>query len=385
MDRWMVTESARDAAEEPVRARFESIGLRLPETRLSTDELLSRTRHRTHIQLERLTGIHERRVAVDGDDSLTLAVGAARDCLAHSRYGPGDLDVVISCSISKYRGRFDQQLEPPLSMYIKDAIGAPQALSFDVSNACAGMLTGVFLLNDLIRRGEIRRGMVVSGECISQLGKNASKQVRNVLSRQLASLTLGDAGAAAIVDAAPAGHAGIDVAAFTTLSEHSRLCLAYPSHVGPGATMYTRSRAIHKVAIEDGLPLVEEALREVGVGLADVDWFIPHQTSARAIDKGVREFGRLFGAAPRHTVVNVEEYGNTSSTTHFVALYRYLQEGRFRPGERVLLMALASGLEIGLVYFPMDELVSSYGRSDPSSRSGHTEPLATQSRGAPAG
>ena len=384
MDRWMVTQSTRDSGNEPLRARFESIGLRLPESRLSTDDLLARTRHRTHIQLERLTGIHERRVAVDGDDSLTLAVGAARDCLAHSRYDAGDLDMVISCSISKYRGRFDQQLEPPLSMYVKNAIGAPQAMSFDVSNACAGMLTGVFLLNDLIRRGEIRRGMVVSGECISQLGTNASKQVRNVLSRQLASLTLGDAGAATIVEAAPPGHPGIEVAAFTTLSKHSRLCLAYPSHIGPGATMYTRSRAIHKVAIEDGLPLVEEALREVGVALGDVDWFIPHQTSARAIRKGVQEFERLFGAAPRHTVVNVEEYGNTSSTTHFVALYRYLQEGRFHPGDRVLLMALASGLEIGLVYFPMDELVSSYGRSDPSSRSGDTEPLATQSRGAPA-
>jgi 3-oxoacyl-[acyl-carrier-protein] synthase-3 len=275
--------------------------------------------------------------------------------------------MVISCSISKYRGRFNQQLEPPLSMYVKNAIGAPHALSFDVSNACAGMLTGVFLLNDFIRRGEIRRGMVVSGECISQLGSNASKQVRNVLSRQLASLTLGDAGAA-----------------FTTLSEHSRLCLAYPSHVGPGATMYTRSRAIHKVAIEDGLPLVEEALREAGVELADVDWFIPHQTSARAIRKGVQQFERLFGAAARHTVVNVEEYGNTSSTTHFVALYRYLQERRFRPGDRVLLMALASGLEIGLVYFPMDELVSSYGSSDPGSSGGDALHLAGQSRGAPA-
>ncbi|MGB8650613.1 MAG: 3-oxoacyl-[acyl-carrier-protein] synthase III C-terminal domain-containing protein [Mycobacteriales bacterium] len=381
-DRWMVTESAHDgdgSATLP-QARFESIGLQLPETRLSTTDLLSRTRHRTGIQLERLTGIHERRVTVDGEDSLTLAVGAARDCLARSRHGPGDLDMVISCSISKYRGRFEQQLDPPLSLYVKNAIGAPQAMSFDVSNACAGMLTGVFILNDFIRRGEIRRGMVVSGECISQLGTNASQQVRNVLSRQLASLTLGDAGAAAIVERAPEGRPGIDVAAFTTLSQHSRLCLAYPSRVGPAASMYTRSRAIHKAAIAEGLPLVEEALREVGIELGDIDFFIPHQTSARAIRKGVEEFGRMFGTAPKHTVVNVEEYGNTSSTTHFVALYRYLQEGRFRPGDKVLLMALASGLEIGLVFFTMDELVNGYGSSHPGSSNGASEPLAADAR-----
>jgi 3-oxoacyl-[acyl-carrier-protein] synthase-3 len=366
------------------RARFESIGVRLPDARLSTYDLLHRTRHRTGIQLERLTGIHERRVAQDGEDSLTLAVGAARDCLARSRYTGADLDMVLSCSISKYRGRFDQQLEPTLSLYVKTAIGAADAVSFDVSNACAGMLTGVFILNDYIRRGEIRRGMVVSGECISQLGANAGKQVRSILSRQLASLTLGDAGAAVIVEEAPAGAPGIDVAAFTTLSEHSRLCLAYPSRVGPGASMYTRSRTIHKVAIAEGLPLVEGALSDVGIDLSEVDWFIPHQTSARAIRKGVEEFRRAFGVAPRQTVVNVEELGNTSSTTHFVALHRYLQEGRFVPGERVVLMALASGLEIGLVSFTMDELVNRYGSSDPGSHDRAAGPVAADARRAPA-
>ena len=47
-------------------------------------------------------------------------------------------------------------------------------------------------------------------------------------------------------------------------------------------------------------------------------------------------------------VINVEDFGNTSSTTHFVALHRYLTEGRFQRGDKVLLLALASGLEIGM-------------------------------------
>jgi 3-oxoacyl-[acyl-carrier-protein] synthase-3 len=219
------------------------------------------------------------------------------------------------------------------------------------------MLTGVFVLNDYIRRGEIERGMVVSGESISQLGQNAARQVHSILSRQLASLTLGDAGAAVIVERAPEGAPGISVAAFTTLSKHSRLCLAYPSQVGPGASMYTKARTIHRVAIDDGPTLVKEALDDAGLRFDDVDWFIPHQTSARAIRTGLKEIQTRFGMAPKHTVSNVEEYGNTSSTTHFVALHRYLQDGRFARGERVLLLALASGLEIGVIVFEMDGLV----------------------------
>jgi len=353
-DRWMTTEPATSVAT----ARFESIGVHLPATRVPTSALMASTRHRTGIELERLTGIHEHRVAAEGEDSYTLAVSAARDCLSRSQYDATELDMVIVTSISKYHGGMRQRLEPPLSLFVKEAIGATNANSFDLSNACAGMLTGVFVLNDFIRRGAIRRGLVVSGESISQLGRNAAKQVRSVLSRQLASLTLGDAGAAVIVDRAEPGDGGIDVAAFTTLAEHSRLCLAYPSRVGPGATMYTQARAIHRVAIDDSPGLVQEALGPSGLHLDDIDWFIPHQTSARAIRSGLKMLEERIGVVPRHTVVNVEEYGNTSSTTHFLALHRYLQEGKFAPGDRVLLLALASGLEIGVVVLTMDRLVN---------------------------
>jgi 3-oxoacyl-[acyl-carrier-protein] synthase-3 len=338
-------------------ARFESIGVHLPSVRVTTAELMASTRHRTNIQLERLTGIHERRIAAAGEDSFTLAVSAARDCLSRSAYDARDLDMVISASISKYHDGMRQRLEPPLSMFVKDAIGAQSAKSFDVSNACAGMLTGVFILNDFIRRGVIRRGMVVSGESISQIGRNAARQVRNIMSLQLASLTLGDAGAAVIVDRAEPGDTGISAAAFTTLADHSRLCLAYPSRVGPGATMYTRARSIHHAAIESSPALVQQALAPAGLRLDDIDWFIPHQTSARAIKQGLQTLEERVGVVPRHTVVNVEEYGNTSSTTHFVALHRYLREGMFRRGDRVLLLALASGIEIGVVVLTMDRLV----------------------------
>lgn len=351
---WLTAEP-RSSSAYP--ARFESIGVRLPSTRMSTDELMASTRHRTRIDLERLTGIHERRVASDGEDSLSLAVGAARDCLRRSRYRGADLDMVMSTSISKYANGFRQRLEPPLSLFIKEAIGAADAVSFDLSNACAGMLTGVFILNDFIRRGEIERGMVVSGESISQLGRNAARQIRSIMSRQLASLTLGDAGAAVIVERAGTGSSGITTAAFTTLARHSRLCLGYPSSVGPGASMYTKARTIHKVAIANVPVLLREALADAGLDIGDIDYFIPHQTSSRAIRTGVRALKEQFATMPREVVDNVELFGNTSSTTHFVALHRLLRAGGTRPGERVLLLALASGLEVGVIVFTLDELV----------------------------
>jgi 3-oxoacyl-[acyl-carrier-protein] synthase-3 len=339
------------------------VGVKLPALRLTTRELMSRTRHRTRIQLERLTGIHERHVVGPGETSLTLATGAARDCLAHSQHQAQEIEMLISTSITRSRGWSTQSFEPPLSLHIKQAIGAAQAVNFDLSNACAGMLTGVFLLQDLITRGEISCGMVVSGEYISHLSWNAARQIRSLFSKQLASLTLGDAGAAVIVERAPKG-CGIDVIGFTTLAEHSRLCLAFPSTVGPGAQMYTKSRTLQKVAIEDMAPLVAEVIGEAGIDLGDIDYLIPHQTSARAIRQGMEEFARRLGAKPKHMVVNLEEYGNTSSTTLFVALHKYLQEQRIHKGDRVMLLALASGIEIGIAVLTIESQVDRYGRTN---------------------
>jgi 3-oxoacyl-[acyl-carrier-protein] synthase III len=360
---WMAIEGGTDGSPrgESHTSRFAGIGACIPEHRLGSDELMASTKHRTGIDLERLTGVRERRIAGEGEDSYTLALGAARDALACAHCAAEELDVLIVSSISRHVGGLRMQLDPPVSVSLKEALGARRAMSFDLSNACAGMMTGVFILNDLIRQGRIRRGMVVSGEYISPLGRNAALEVRTMLDDQLASLTLGDAGAAAILERAPDGALGIEIAGFTTLAEHSRLCLAFPAKIAGGESMYSDARTLQEVGIEDTVPMLREVLDQAGLEFDDIDYFIPHQTSARAIKKGLKEFSESLGAAPKHVVVTVDEFGNTSSTTHFVALWKYLKEGRFATDDRVLLLSIASGLEVGVVIFKVDQLVGRYG------------------------
>jgi 3-oxoacyl-[acyl-carrier-protein] synthase III len=352
----LTLERTPNGSRAPHAARIESIGRCLPAHRLTTTELMSSTRHQTRIDLERLTGIRERRVSTGDHDSLTLAVAAAEDCLAHSDIAPADLDVVVSCSITKYEAGLTQHLEPTMAQAVAREIGADRALTFDVSNACAGTLTGVFVLNNWIRLGRVRNGLAVSGEYISQLGQNAAQHVRSIVSRELASLTLGDAGAAVLVERAASGAAAIDVAGFTTIADHSRLCLAYPARHDEGARMFTRSQAIQKAAIADLPVLLQQALDAAGVEIIDIDHVIPHQTSARAIRKGMASLGERMGGLPANpAVVTVDRYGNTASTTHTVALVEEIEAGRIRAGDRVALVALASGLEIGVVLFTVDE------------------------------
>ncbi len=73
-----------------------------------------------------------------------------------------------------------------------------------------------------------------------------------------------------------------------------------------------------------------------------------------------------FGGGPAHdAVITVDRYGNTASTTHTVALVEELEAGHIRAGETIALIALASGLEIGVLLVTLDEeLVGRYGHGN---------------------
>jgi 3-oxoacyl-[acyl-carrier-protein] synthase III len=105
-------------------ARLAGAGHHLPATRLTTGQLMATTRHSTHIDLERLTGIHERRVSIGDEDSYSLATSAALDCLDRAQQDAASLDVVISCSITKFRGGLAQWIEPTMSSGVASPSGA---------------------------------------------------------------------------------------------------------------------------------------------------------------------------------------------------------------------------------------------------------------------
>jgi 3-oxoacyl-[acyl-carrier-protein] synthase III len=130
--------------------------------------------------------------------------------------------------------------------------------------------------------------------------------------------------------------------------------------------MFTRSQALQRAAIKDIPALLQEALDAAGLTIGEVDHVIPHQTSARAIRKGMAEITAALGGEPRNpAVVTVDHYGNTASTTHTVALIEELEAGRVLAGDNVALLSLASGLVIGIVLFTADKaLVGQYGDHD---------------------
>lgn len=339
-------------------SRFESIGVYLPDKVVTTQELIDQMEHKPQFDLEDLTGIRERRWRSDHENSHTLAVSAAQKCLAHSKYDASDLDIIISCSITRFKNQFGTpffQFEPALSKHIKDDIGMPRsAINFDITNACAGMMTGVFLLDSMIKAGTIKRGMVVSGECITPITETAIAEISEIIDPQFASMTVGDSGAACILDNSPDGEEGINLMEIFTLAGYADLCFGMPSDKSHGGiAMYTDAMAIHKEVIDRLPDILDKYKNKHKVGAEDFDFVIAHQTSKRAIktalDICIPKFKRSDNDHFPTALISLDRYGNTSSTSHFVVMDDYIKKGVIKPGDNILYLVLASGIILGAV------------------------------------
>lgn len=337
--------------------RFESLGAYLPARIQSTPELMATMDRPPPFNLEDITGIKNRRVhdqrPESYEDSLVLAHNAARDCLARSRYQAADLDVIISVSISRFSGqgaRFD--FEPSQALRLRQLLGAERAIHFDLSNACAGMMTGVYILDRMIKAGAVRCGMVVSGEQITPIAATAAREVEEVYDPQMGSLTVGDSAAAVIIDRAESEADQIHYIELVTCAEYSRLCLASPSDKTPHYALYTNNAEMHKAERVQMWPRFQlDLLARLGSTFADekFDYLIHHQVGVKAIRNFTRVGGALFQAPMPPNLSVVEELGNTATTSHFIVLHEHLRTGQFRRGAKVLMVPAASGLVTGCV------------------------------------
>jgi 3-oxoacyl-[acyl-carrier-protein] synthase III len=349
------------AATAPVdNIRIESLGVYIPEKILTMEELLASCRRRPRWDLERITGIHERRVAV-GEHAVDLGIKAARQALAMSRYRAEELDVIICSSISKYNRENEFHLEPATAVRIRAAIGAGNARVFDVVNACAGMFTGIYVLQGMIRCGMARCGLVVSGEQNMPLAATAARELRHSFDGQLAALTLGDGGAALVLDRSPDPHFGFQHIDLITGARHDHYCYSRPSRRGPGGILVTRARGLQRKGNEHFPAYFKRTLDTSGWTLDDLQHIIPHQVSVRAIENGVRAVSRYLGSTlPDITLCSADHYGNTSTTSHFLAIHDAILQGQIQNGHNAMLVSGASGIVIAHATYAFDDLPQRY-------------------------
>lgn len=335
---------------------IESLGVYLPSREVTTREVLEKCNTPLQFPLEKITGIKTRRMAGQEEFSIDLATEAIRKCFESSKYQPEDIDILICCNISKVDSTDCYSFEPGTAIQLRKKLGFSRSIVFDITNACAGMFTGVLIVDRLIKAGCIRRGMVVSGEYISHLTQTAQQEIDGFMDTRLACLTLGDAGAAIILEEGTDYSSGFNDIHLLTLGRYSPYCIARAADSG-GWIMFTDSVNLTDAAIKSCAKHTLEVLNKTGWSPFDFQHLLMHQTSSLTLNSAKREINlQLSEPLDCNLINNLEERGNTASTSHFVALADEIARDRIHPGDKIVFSISASGLTVGTALYVFDDL-----------------------------
>lgn len=298
------------------------------------------------IDFKRLTRIESHHEVLEGQGSLELAVEASKLAIERSGVQQEDIGLVISCSVTKMNSDFENLIEPCLASHIGAALGL-NAQTFDVANACLGMVTGLMIADRRIKAGKIRHALVVSGEFLT--GALYEALSKNLLfnRKSIASLTIGDAGAAYVVSSSDEERTKFFEP--ITLAQHSQLCIGDAAIGRPGPAMRTAGKKIQTAALDNLGSYLKRGLS--GKDEWDShDHIISHQTTPRAVEKGALVAAKMWGQAD--AVRSISTTGNTASTSHAAVLESLLNDGELASHQRIYLMAFGSGLSfLGVSFY----------------------------------
>jgi 3-oxoacyl-[acyl-carrier-protein] synthase-3 len=100
---------------------------------------------------------------------------------------------------------------------------------------------------------------------------------------------------------------------------------------------------LFRFAVDALVQSSQRALAGAGLGVDDVDLFVPHQANLRILDAGLPRLGIPWD----RTMVTVDRFANTAAATIPIALDTAVTEGRLRSGMVVLLTGFGAGLTWG--------------------------------------
>jgi 3-oxoacyl-[acyl-carrier-protein] synthase-3 len=314
------------------------VGSYVPEKVLTNDDLAELVETSDEWITER-TGIKERHIAEPNQAASDLALPAARQALEQAGLDPAELDLVVVATVTP------DMFFPSTGSLLASELGAPDAAAYDLSAGCTGFMYALAQAYGTVAGGLARNALVVGAETLSK--------IINWHDRSTCVLFGDGAGAVVVGRASEGGFVGFELGSDGEGGKELSIPgggSRNPSSVETVAQemhfLQMNGREVYKFATRVLVSSAEKLLDEVGLTVADIDLYVPHQANKRIIDHASAKLG-----IPEEKVfVNVDRYGNTSSASIPLCLAQAVREGRLESGTRVLMTGMGAGLTWGSAY-----------------------------------
>lgn len=324
--------------------RITGTGSALPG-RIVTNKELEQMVETSDEWIRERTGIGERHVSV-GETVVTLGSEAACKALeqAGKRAEEIDLILVATCSPEQYL--------PCCACQVQAAIGAVNALAFDVNAACSGFLFALNTADAYLRTGLAENALVIGSEVLSKLVDWTDRG---------SCILFGDGAGAVVVERCEAspgilgralhsdgtGGGVLQCGARELTTPYARTSAAKTDQKQQTDDrehyIQMDGQEVYRFATRRVPQCIEEALADAGLAVPDIDLFVLHQANARIIDAVAK---RLHADREKFPT-NLERVGNLSSASIPVLLDELHRQGKLHRGDRIVLAGFGAGLTIG--------------------------------------
>ena len=319
------------------RSAVTGVGSYLPEQVVTNADLAKIVDTSDEWIVER-TGIRQRHKARDDEPTSDLAVAAARRALADAGRAPGDVDLIVVATTTP------DMTFPATASIVQRKLGVPVCPAFDVQAVCSGFVYALSVADGFVARGISKCALVIGAEEMTRLMDWSDRST---------CVLFGDGAGAVVLEPRQGEGTKADqgLLGFALRCDGNKTDLLYvdggPATTGSVGHLRMAGNQVFRHAVINIAEAITAACEASGIGIADVDWFVPHQANQRII----RGVGERLGLDENKVVSTVAEHANTSAASIPLALDAAIQDGRIKRGDMVLIEAMGGGLTWGACAF----------------------------------
>lgn len=301
------------------------------------NEAIARLVETSDAWIRERTGISKRHIAIE-DTASSMAVRAAKEALASARLAPERLDMILVSTMSPDR------VMPCVACEVQKAMGAENAVCFDLNAACSGFLLAYTSACAYVESGCCQNVLIIGSECLSSL---INWQDRSTC------ILFGDGAGAAVIGAAPGERyqpvfrSDGALGEALTLAGRANHNAFRPPEQEPERDRYLEmdGQAVFRFAVKQVPQVIEEVLAKNRLEKADIRYYVLHQANRRIVEAAARRLAE----PPEKFPMNLAEYGNTSSASIPLLLHELRETGALSPGDQVVMAGFGGGLTYGAV------------------------------------
>jgi len=278
------------------------------------------------------TGIRQRHIAADNENTSDLALIAARRAIEAAGITPQDIGLIVVATSTP------DMVFPSTACFLQSKLGIKGSPAFDVQAVCSGFVYGLTIADQFMRSGQYQHILVVGAEIFSR--------ILDWNDRGTCVLFGDGAGAVVLKQSTEPGILSSHLHADGSYAD----ILSVPGSVSGGKVsglplLQMEGNTVFRFAVKVLGEVAEEALAANHLQKTDIDWLVPHQANIRIIQATAKKLG----LSMEKVVTTLDRHANTSAASVPLALDEAVRDGRIRPGQHVLLEGVGGGFTWGAV------------------------------------